>query len=168
MVGAKQLRTLGLSWFRPGPYVQQGCARGTILLCTGVPVVGRLQARRERRRGLRVPRGMIEASTNIVRKTGSVRTIAIRCPVPYVFPLRRGGSPSFYRPRRGRFTGVPHYFATCGGTAYSSVEMTPVLANLAPITASWRALYLNRGGFEGGGVVVDRGVSMRARGSCRR
>jgi hypothetical protein len=40
MVGAKQLETLGLSWFRPGPYVQQGCARGTILLCTGVPVVG--------------------------------------------------------------------------------------------------------------------------------
>jgi hypothetical protein len=51
---------------------------------------------------------------------------------------------------------------------YSSVEMTPVLANLAPVTASWRALYLNRGGFEGGGVVVDRGVSMRARGSRRR
>jgi hypothetical protein len=48
---------------------------------------------------------------------------------------------------------------------YSSVEMTPVLANLAFDTASWRALYLNRGGFEGGGVVVDRGVSMRARGS---
>jgi hypothetical protein len=70
MVGAKQLKTLGLSWFRPGPYVQQGCARGTILLRTGVPVVGRLQARRERRRGL--PGGVIEASTNIVGKTGSV------------------------------------------------------------------------------------------------
>jgi hypothetical protein len=24
MVGAKQLKTLGLSWFRPRPYVQQG------------------------------------------------------------------------------------------------------------------------------------------------
>jgi hypothetical protein len=55
--------------------------------------------------------------------------------------------------------------ATRGGMAYSSVEMTPVLASLAPVTASWRALYLNRGGFEGGGVVVDRGVSRRARGS---
>jgi hypothetical protein len=32
VVGAKQLKTLGLSWFRPGPYVQQGRARGTILL----------------------------------------------------------------------------------------------------------------------------------------
>jgi hypothetical protein len=72
MVGAKQLKTLGLSWFRPGPYVQQRCARGTVLLCTGVPVVGRLQARRERRRGLQVPNGVIETSANIVGETGSV------------------------------------------------------------------------------------------------
>jgi hypothetical protein len=72
MVGAKQLRTLALSWFRPGPYVQQGCARGTILLHTGVPVVGWLQARRERRRGLQVPRGVIEASANIVGKAERV------------------------------------------------------------------------------------------------
>jgi hypothetical protein len=72
MVGAKQLKTLGLSWFRPGPYVQQGHARGTVLLCTRVPVVGRLQARREKRRGLQVPSKVIEASANIVGKTGSV------------------------------------------------------------------------------------------------
>jgi hypothetical protein len=72
MVGAKQLKTLGLSWFRPEPYVQQGCTRGTILLRTGVPVVGRLQARRERRRGLQVPSGVIEASANIVREAESV------------------------------------------------------------------------------------------------
>jgi hypothetical protein len=48
---------------------------------------------------------------------------------------------------------------------YSPVEMTPVLPSLAPATASWRALYLNRGGFEGRGMVVDRGVSRQARGS---
>jgi hypothetical protein len=72
MVGAKQLKTLGLSWFRPEPYVQQGCAQGTVLLCTGVPIVGRLQARWERRRGLQVPSGVIEASANIVGETGSV------------------------------------------------------------------------------------------------
>jgi hypothetical protein len=41
MVGAKQLVTRGLSWFRPGPYVQQVCARGTVLRCTVVPVEGR-------------------------------------------------------------------------------------------------------------------------------
>jgi hypothetical protein len=161
MVGAKQLRTLGLSWFRPEPYVQQGCARGTILLRTGVPVVGRLQARRERRHGLQVPRGVIEATANIVGKAESVLTITICCPVP----LRRGGSPPFYRPRRGRFTGVPHYFATCDGMAYSAGELTVVLANPAPVVASWSALYLNRGGLEGGGVAVDRGISRRARGS---
>jgi hypothetical protein len=68
MVGAKQPGTLGLSWFRPEPYVQQGCARGTVLLRTGVPVEGWLQVRRERRRGLQVPRAMIEASANIVGK----------------------------------------------------------------------------------------------------
>jgi hypothetical protein len=104
MVGAKKLRTLGLSLFRPRPYVQQGCARGTILLRTGVLVVGRLQARRERRRGLQVPRGVIEASANIVGKAESVFTITIRCSVSGVLcpvPPRRGGSPSFYRPRRG-------------------------------------------------------------------
>jgi hypothetical protein len=50
--------------------------------------------------------------------------------------------------------------------AYSAVELTVVLANLAPVTASWRVLFLNRGDFEGGGVVVDRGVFRRARGGC--
>jgi hypothetical protein len=34
MAGAKQLVTQSLSWFRPGPYVQPWCARGTILRCT--------------------------------------------------------------------------------------------------------------------------------------
>jgi hypothetical protein len=66
MVGAKQLETLGLSWFRPGPYVQQGRARGTVLLRTGVPVEGWLQARQERKRGLQVPRDVIEENANIV------------------------------------------------------------------------------------------------------
>jgi hypothetical protein len=32
--------TLGLSWFRLGPYIQQWCARGTILLRTVVLVEG--------------------------------------------------------------------------------------------------------------------------------
>jgi hypothetical protein len=89
MVGARQLKTLGLSWFRPEPYVQLGCARGTVLLFTGVPVVGRLQARWERRRGLQVPSGVIEASANIVGKTGSVRVVSSsRDPVS--LPAARG------------------------------------------------------------------------------
>jgi hypothetical protein len=49
---------------------------------------------------------------------------------------------------------------------YSAAELTAVLENLAPITVSRRVLCLNRGDFEGGGVVVDRGVSRWARGSC--
>jgi hypothetical protein len=40
MAGAKQLVTLGLSWFWPGPYVQQECARGNILRCTVVLAEG--------------------------------------------------------------------------------------------------------------------------------
>jgi hypothetical protein len=87
MVGAKQLRTLGLSWFRPGPYVQQRCARGTILLCTEVPVAGRLQAERERKRGLQVPRGVIEASANIVGRTGSEPCV---CCILSLSPAARG------------------------------------------------------------------------------
>jgi hypothetical protein len=159
MVGATQLRTLGLSWFRPGPYVQHGCARGTVLLRTGVPVEGWLQVRRERRRGLQVPRDVIEASANIVGKAESVRLTTIRCPMP----LRGGGgSPPFYRPRRGRFTGMPHYFPMCDGMANSAVELTAVLANLAPVMASWCVLCSSRSDFEGRGAVVDRGVFRRA------
>jgi hypothetical protein len=60
---------------------------------------------------------------------------------------------------------MPHYLATCDGTAYNAVELTIVPVNLAPVMASWRALCLNRGDFEGGGIVVDRGVSRQARGS---
>jgi hypothetical protein len=92
MVSAKQLKTLGLSWFRPKPYVQQGCARGTILLRTGVPVVGRLQARWERRCGLQVPSGVIEVSVNIEGgKAESMQSIAICYPVSgVVSPAARG------------------------------------------------------------------------------
>jgi hypothetical protein len=85
MVGAKQLETLGLSWFGPGLYVQQRRARGTILLCTGVPVVGRLQARRERRRGLQVPSQVIEAIGDVVGELRNVcmmwfQMFVCRCP----------------------------------------------------------------------------------------
>jgi hypothetical protein len=61
---------------------------------------------------------------------------------------------------------MPHYFAMCGGMAHGAGELTAVLANLALVVASWRALCLNRGGFESGGVAVDQGVPRRTRGSC--
>jgi hypothetical protein len=47
--------------------------------------------------------------------------------------LRQGGSPSFYRPRRGRFTGMPHYSATRGGMACVAAELAAALTVLATI-----------------------------------
>jgi hypothetical protein len=81
---------------------------------------------------------------------------AVAC-VP-LSPLRLGDRPSFYRPRRERFTIVPHYSSTCEGVVSSAVELTAVLANLVPVAASWRVLCPNRSGFEGSGVVVGRPV----------
>jgi hypothetical protein len=49
--------------------------------------------------------------------------------------------------------------------AYNIEELAVVLAVLAPVLSSWRVPYLNKGGFEGEGVVVGRGVPSRARGS---
>jgi hypothetical protein len=76
-----------------------------------------------------VPEVLIEASANIVVKAESVRVFAIRRRVP----LRLGDHPSFYRPRREQFTGVPHYSPTCGGMANSATELTTVLANLGVV-----------------------------------
>jgi hypothetical protein len=45
---------------------------GTILLSTGVPVVGQLQARRERRRGLQVPG---EVAEDVVEELGNARVV---------------------------------------------------------------------------------------------
>jgi hypothetical protein len=81
-----------------GPYVQQWCARGTILLSTGVPVVGLLQARRERKRGLQVPG---EVAEDVVGELESECVVCRMLSVVVPCPLRRGSSPSFYRPRRG-------------------------------------------------------------------
>jgi hypothetical protein len=60
---------------------------------------------------------------------------------------------------------MQHCLATCGGMARSAAELAAVLAVLAPVLLSWRVPYLNRGGFEGEGVVVGRGILRRARGS---
>jgi hypothetical protein len=102
MVGAKQLKTQDYPGSGRGPYVQQRCARGTVLLCTGVPVVGRLQAKRERRRGLQVPSEEIGDVVGELRKLRMkwLQVFVCRCPYVHVH-LRQGGSSSFYRPRRG-------------------------------------------------------------------
>jgi hypothetical protein len=80
-------------------------------------------------------------------------------------PLRLGDYPSFYRSRREQFTGVPHCSPKCEGMASSATELTTVLANLAPIGASWRVMCPYRSGFEGDGVEV--GCPAAARGPAR-
>jgi hypothetical protein len=114
--------------------------------CRGV-----LQAWRERRLVLQVPKVLIEASANIgVRGQRRESAVCLCC-----LPLRPGDCPSFYRPRREQFIGVPHYSPTCEGMTSSAAELTVVLANLVPAGASWRVLCSYRSGFEGDGVVVD-------------
>jgi hypothetical protein len=124
-----------------------------------VLVEGLLQARWERRPGLQVPEVLIEASANIVEKAESVRVIVVCRPLS----LRLGDCPSFYRPRREQFTCMPHYFPTCGGMASSASELTAVLANPAPVEASWCVLCSYRSGFEGGGVAVGRPAAVVGR-----
>jgi hypothetical protein len=123
---------------------------------------GMLQVRRERRLVLQVPEVLIEASANIVVKAGGVCVIAIH-------PPRLGDCPSFHRPRRGQFTGVPLCSPTCEGMASSATELTTILANLAPVEASWRVLCLCRSDFEGSGVEVGCPAAARgpARGWCQ-
>jgi hypothetical protein len=122
---------------------------------------GGLQAWRERRSSLQVPEVLIEASANIVVKAERVCVIATRRPVPYGW-----GTASLFIGQGGsQFTCVLHYSPTCGGVASSATELTTVLANLAPVGASWRVLCLYRNNFEGGGVEV--GCPVAARGPAR-
>jgi hypothetical protein len=81
-------------------------------------------------------------------------------------PLRRGSSPSFYRPRRGRFTSMPHYSAIWGSMVCRAVEWAAALTVLAAIWPSWRILYPNSGSFEGRSAVAGRDVPRRPRGGC--
>jgi hypothetical protein len=115
-----------------------------------VLVEGWLQARWERRAGLQVPEVLIEASANIVEKAESVRVTVVRRPLS----PQLGDCPSFYRPRREKFTCMPHCFPTCGGMASSAMELTAVLVNPAPVEASWCVLCSYRSGFEDSGVAV--------------
>jgi hypothetical protein len=108
MAGAKQLDDTSFI------LVPTGAVRPAVV-CSGHYIAlhrgacrGVLQARRERRLVLQVPEVVSEASANI--EVRGERRVS----VPIVFvcrPLRLGDCPSFYRPRRGQFTGVPHYSA---------------------------------------------------------
>jgi hypothetical protein len=72
MASAKQLVMRDLFWFRPGPYVQQWCARGTILRCTVVLAEGGYKRGGRGDQASRSQRFLIEASANIVVKAKSM------------------------------------------------------------------------------------------------
>jgi hypothetical protein len=86
-------------------------SRGVLkaLYCSapGVPVVGLLQARRERKGGFQVP-GVV-AEGVVLR---CVVCLCVRCVCVLSRPPRQGGSFSFYRSRRERITCAPRYLAT--------------------------------------------------------
>jgi hypothetical protein len=74
MVDAKQSEAQSLSWFRPrGRTSSSGVLEALYCSAPGVPVVGRLQARRERKRGFQVPGGVAE---NIV---GELESECVMC-----------------------------------------------------------------------------------------
>jgi hypothetical protein len=164
MVGAKQLKTQDLSWFRPGavrPAVV--CSRHCIALHRGACSGAATSKAGEEAR----PPSPWWSDQSEFRCCGRIGECI--CVVPYWMsdvscPLRRRGSPFFYRARMGRITVLPHCLATWGSMACSATELEAVLTVLATILYSWRVLYPNSGSFEGRGVVVDRGIFRRARG----
>jgi hypothetical protein len=85
----------------------------------GVPVVGLLQARRERKRGLQVPG---EVAEDVVGELKSECVVCRMLSVVVPCPLQPGSSPPFYRPRRERITCMPHYPATWGSMVHRAVE----------------------------------------------
>jgi hypothetical protein len=72
IAGAKQLVTRGLSWFRLGPYVQQWCARGTVLRCIVVLAEGSYKRGGRGDRASKSLRFLIEESASIVVRLVSV------------------------------------------------------------------------------------------------
>jgi hypothetical protein len=126
MVDAKQLMTRGLSWFRPrGRTSSSGVLRALYCSALGVPVVGRLQARRERKRGFQVPGGVAEDVVGELESKCVESSVALPYAVSRLLcpcPLRWGSSSSFYRPRRERITCMPRYLATWGSVVCHAVE----------------------------------------------
>jgi hypothetical protein len=54
-------------------------------------------------------------------------------------------------------------FPLCGGVVSSAMELTAVLANPAPVGASWHVLCTYRSSFEGSSVVLGRPAAAAGR-----
>jgi hypothetical protein len=89
---------------RGGRTSSSGVLEALYCSAPGVPVVGLLQARRERKRGFQVP-GVVDEG--VVLRCECVLCVCVRCR-----PLRQGGLPPFYRSMKGRITCAPRYLAT--------------------------------------------------------
>jgi hypothetical protein len=117
MVDAKQQVTQSFypGSGRGGRTSSSGVLKTLYYLAPGVPVVGLLQARRERKPGFQVPGAMAE---DVVGELESkhMAQLASCCVVCVLFFLspRQGGSSPFYRSRRERITCAPRYLATEG------------------------------------------------------
>jgi hypothetical protein len=87
-----------------------------------VPVVGLLQARRERKRGFQVPGE--DTAEDIVgeleSEDGGVSCVVLPCVVSC--PPAAREFVFLYRPRRERITCMPHYIATWGSVVCYVVE----------------------------------------------
>jgi hypothetical protein len=85
-------------------------------LAPGVPVVGLLQARQERKPGFQVP-GVVAEDVVGELESKCVAQLVSSCvvsvfPSSSFLPRGRGGSSPFYRSRRERITCAPRYLAT--------------------------------------------------------
>jgi hypothetical protein len=128
MVDAKQSETQGFILVPDdGPYVQQRCAQGTILLSTGGACSGAATSKAGEEAWLPSPWWSGRRYCGRIGK--QVRSML--CPnLSVVFylppsvrvPCGRGGSSSFYRPRSERITCMPCYLATWGNVECYAVE----------------------------------------------
>jgi hypothetical protein len=96
-----------------------GMLKALYYLASGVPVVGLLQARRERKPGFQVPGTMGEdvvgelESKCVVQLVSSCVVSVFPSSFPsFSSPCGRGGSSPFYRSRREQITCAPRYLAT--------------------------------------------------------
>jgi hypothetical protein len=91
MVDAKQSETQSLSWFRPrGRTSSSGVLEALYCSAPGVPVVGRLQARRERKRGFQVPGGVAEDVVGELESKCVESSVALSCVVSSLVPCGGG------------------------------------------------------------------------------
>jgi hypothetical protein len=93
MVDAKQYKTQSLSWFRTRDRTSSsGVLEALYCSAPGVPVVGLLQARRERKRGFQVPGVVVEDVVGELGSKCAVRPVSccVMCRLRVCVPCGQG------------------------------------------------------------------------------